>query len=160
MIVAVPQSVRALIEDIWNKPMLDTSPGIARNIAWMDILRCLHNDVLRIEDERITTQTKAGSFVVGTFRIGVIAQSLYEMSEMHTEAAIIEDWFRGETGISDVCERCCSVKDISSVQAMTCYVKTGSEDPNKPLMLCSSCAEQYKDYWAEKWRDYYDGLVI
>lgn len=48
--------------------------------------------------------------------------------------------------------------------AMTAYHFDGQmgseEDPNKPMALCDSCWEDYREYWQSKWNEYYSSLGV
>jgi hypothetical protein len=42
---------------------------------------------------------------------------------------------------------------------MTAYHWDGEgEDPNHPMMLCPSCADEYDEYWRSMWADYYNSI--
>tara|TARA_Y100000034_G_scaffold121012_1_gene164707 strand:- start:510 stop:713 length:204 start_codon:yes stop_codon:yes gene_type:complete len=44
--------------------------------------------------------------------------------------------------------------------AMTAYHWDGKEeDPNRNLLLCDHCYQGYRDYWTERWAEYYSGLL-
>lgn len=68
-------------------------------------------------------------------------------------------------------------EDVTLVHAMTAYSHDMCEhedclrneemrrlcyydrNPNKDLLLCASCAEDYREFWNEQWNNYYRGLL-
>ena len=61
------------------------------------------------------------------------------------------------------CEYCGNHLNINVHRAMTAYPfdgeKNSIDDPNKDLTLCDSCWEDYKEYWADMWREYYANIL-
>lgn len=59
------------------------------------------------------------------------------------------------------CEHC--QEEHESVQprsAMTSYHWNGTGDnPNADVVLCDLCWGDYRDYWQERWDDYYSGCL-
>lgn len=59
-----------------------------------------------------------------------------------------------------VCQYCGEREKVILVPAMTAYHhEPGEPDPNAPLLLCVSCAEDYTEYWTERWKDYEASLL-
>ena len=62
----------------------------------------------------------------------------------------------GEDVCEDICEDCGSKEDVYWQPSLTRYYWDGwGENPNRPMKLCNSCAEEYKSYWKEMWSEYY-----
>ncbi|UTC29918.1 hypothetical protein BAJUN_03160 [Bajunvirus bajun] len=59
------------------------------------------------------------------------------------------------------CENCGSFYGVHQPGSMTCYVwdpKSGEPDPNK-VWLCTDCAEDYEEYWSDRWAEYNSGRL-
>jgi hypothetical protein len=59
----------------------------------------------------------------------------------------------------------CGVDNAQSISAMTAYYWAGEgENPNRDLVLCNNCAQNYQEYWQDMWDEYndmvYEGLQI
>lgn len=59
------------------------------------------------------------------------------------------------------CEYCSHEgKDVIDVCSRTYYTSSSStEDPNRDLVLCLSCARMYDDYMTERWQEYYSMVL-
>jgi hypothetical protein len=58
------------------------------------------------------------------------------------------------------CEHCGSIWGVKLEPSYTAYYWDGvGEDPNREVMLCRACAEYHRDYWQERWDEYYAGLL-
>ena len=60
-------------------------------------------------------------------------------------------------------EKCCNphcktTKNVRLRPAATAYHWDGKgEDPNRPILLCDNCAEEYYSHYQELWDTYYNG---
>jgi hypothetical protein len=58
-----------------------------------------------------------------------------------------------------VCEQC-SKKNARWVSAMTMYSWDGTGiNPNRDLLFCDECEDEYCEFWQEMWNDYYSGRL-
>ncbi len=72
----------------------------------------------------------------------------------------------GELAADDelqTCLRCGSTVGVNLESSRTQYNFEGElgspEDPNRPVPLCRTCAEDHHAYWDEMWAEYYGGLL-
>ena len=67
----------------------------------------------------------------------------------------------GFLDLFEVCEHCLCERrwvffGVQKVGAMTAYHWDGKGvDPNGPMYLCLSCAEEYREHWTEMWSEYW-----
>lgn len=63
--------------------------------------------------------------------------------------------------VIDMCEGPCKrVTELTRTPSMTMYEWDGEgEDPNRDLMLCQECSEEYTEIMTEQWANYYRGLL-
>jgi len=59
------------------------------------------------------------------------------------------------------CEACRSVDDLRVVGSRTAYNWDGRSDidPNHPLLLCPTCAQEHDAHWDAMWAEYYAGIM-
>lgn len=56
------------------------------------------------------------------------------------------------------CARCDEAEGIDSVPALTAYIASlENPTPNRPILLCPECAQDHRNYWQERWDEYYSG---
>lgn len=57
----------------------------------------------------------------------------------------------------------CCEGEVKLRHAMTAYHFEGEpnspEDPNKDFYACEACWIEYRDYWQERWDEYYSGIL-
>lgn len=57
------------------------------------------------------------------------------------------------------CEMCDTREGVELESSRTAYhftgLRGGPDDPNKPVMLCRTCAKEHHEYWTEMWAEYY-----
>lgn len=69
-------------------------------------------------------------------------------------------WQQGIAVGAGGCEHCSDLDGVEFEDARTSYCWDGEgEDPNRPLVLCRSCAAEHHANWDEQWREYYSGLL-
>jgi hypothetical protein len=57
------------------------------------------------------------------------------------------------------CEHC-GKQGARIVGAMTAFYWDGTgENPNRSLLLCDECENEYCEYWQEMWNEYYSGRL-
>lgn len=65
-------------------------------------------------------------------------------------------WIESHMDSFVVCEHCgCMDATVHRVTCQTAYVE---KEKNVSPLYCSSCAEDYYDYWNNLWREYYGGI--
>jgi len=53
----------------------------------------------------------------------------------------------------------CGTNGAKWRESMTTYPWNGEgENPNKPVLLCKVCYEEYRDYWEDMWNSYYSSI--
>jgi hypothetical protein len=64
------------------------------------------------------------------------------------------------TPADEPCECCDRTADVQWEPSYTAYYWDGTgEDPNRPVALCRDCEPTHREYWKERWDDYYAGLL-
>lgn len=57
-----------------------------------------------------------------------------------------------------ICEDCQTETEVTEVMAMTAYPTKlpvrHPDNPNRPMMLCKPCEDDYVEYWTERWDEY------
>lgn len=85
-----------------------------------------------------------------------------EMAWIHWAGrGIHKSWTWGVTVHGSLLPTCeyCAAHGAQKIRAMTAYHWDGkSEDPNRDLTLCVDCADEYLEYWQERWDDYYSDI--
>lgn len=62
--------------------------------------------------------------------------------------------------VIEACERCEETKGVKIEDSRTAYHWDGKgDDPNRPLLLCRSCANEHHAHWDERWDEYYSGCM-
>jgi len=58
------------------------------------------------------------------------------------------------------CQRCDTLTWCKLENSRTAYHWEGEgEDPNAPVMLCSPCAAEHREYWDSMWAEYNSGRL-
>ena len=58
------------------------------------------------------------------------------------------------------CYGCGSTERVQLEPSLTRYPWDGmGTDPNRDLPLCEHCGAEHREYWEERWADYYAGLL-
>jgi len=62
--------------------------------------------------------------------------------------------------VAEVCEvrECCRRPDVPA-QERPCMTAYHDPKMNTKPVLCDECAQEYHDYWQERWDEYYAGLL-
>lgn len=58
--------------------------------------------------------------------------------------------------LTHICERC----GAYPAERVPCRTAYADAKENESPMLCAPCAEEYNDYWDERWADYYNGSGV
>jgi hypothetical protein len=63
-------------------------------------------------------------------------------------------------GMGSLCLGCGETEGVALEGADTAYCPTEEDpDPNAPIPLCRSCAEEHHAHWKEMWDEYHAGLL-